>query len=188
MRGPEKPPRPRSPPPAPDERSRASLTFRVRPCRSLPLNSAIAFCASLAELISTKPKPRDCPVARSVMTATDSHVPAWENSASRSLLVVSKERFPTKIFLPISLSLLAPRGGLRILSRLPGREADVERGGVTHKQEDEPSLSPIPRVVQTRDSRRVADQRPPRQQPHLPRRTGPAGRSRREGVVLGQDR
>src|SRR5207245_3528608 len=101
---PAQPPRPRSPPPPPDERSRASLTFRVRPCRSLPLNSAIAFCASLAELISTKPKPRDCPVARSVMTATDSHVPAWENSASRSLLVVSKERLPTKIFLPISRS------------------------------------------------------------------------------------
>src|SRR5205823_4789748 len=160
------PPRPRSPPPPPpppDERSRASLTFRVRPCRSLPLNSAIAFCASLAELISTKPKPRDCPVARSVMTATDSHVPAWENSASRSLLVVSKERLPTKIFLPI-LSLLAPRGGLRILSRLPGREADV-RNAVTHKQEDAPPLSPIPCVVQTRDHER---RRRPRAEVRLP--------------------
>src|SRR3989441_13362188 len=89
------------------------------------------------------------------MTATDSHVPAWENSASRSLLVVSKERLPTKIFLPISLLLLAPRGGLRILSRLPGRAADVERGGVLDKQKDRFPLSPIPRVLVKRLSLRV---------------------------------
>src|SRR5206468_1917215 len=112
------------------------------------------------------------------MTATDSHVPAWENSASRSLLVVSKERLPTKIFLPI-LSLLAPRGGLRILSRLPGREADV-RNAVTHKQEDAPPLSPIPCVVQTRDStacrgRASARLAPPRT---LSYRPGRASRAR----------
>ena len=61
----------------------------------------MALAASPAEFISTKPKPRERPVARSVMTEADSHVPAWVNSASRSALVVSNERLPTKIFLPI---------------------------------------------------------------------------------------
>jgi hypothetical protein len=39
-------------------------------------------------------------VARSVTTAADSQVPTSANSASRSALVVSNDRFPTKTFLP----------------------------------------------------------------------------------------
>jgi len=42
----------------------------------------IAPCASLVELVSTKPNPRDRPVSRSVMTVTDSQVPIREKNAS----------------------------------------------------------------------------------------------------------
>src|SRR5262249_13074888 len=48
-----------------------------------------------------KPKPRERPVARSVMTATDVQLPTCEKSASRSAVVISKERLPTKSFLPM---------------------------------------------------------------------------------------
>src|SRR5579883_1751611 len=54
--------------------------------------------------ISTKPKPRERPVSRSVTTVADSHVPCSEKSVSRSALVVSNERFPTKSFLPMAFS------------------------------------------------------------------------------------
>src|SRR5881409_1099381 len=64
----------------------------------------MALPASLAELISTNPKPRERPVSRSVTTVADSHVPTCENSDSSSALVVEKDRFPTKIFLPMALS------------------------------------------------------------------------------------
>src|ERR1700726_880951 len=123
--GPRKPPPPPKPPPpkpppskpppsrppksppgrgprgGPGVRSRASLTFKLRPWKLRPLNSSIAFWASVSELISTKPKPRDLPVARSVITCADSQTPAVENSSFRSSLVVSKLRLPTKSFLPI---------------------------------------------------------------------------------------
>src|SRR5512144_2177160 len=62
----------------------------------------MAFWASPFEPISTKPKPRDCPVSRSVMTATDSQDPACANRSSRSLLLTSKPRLPTYSFLPIA--------------------------------------------------------------------------------------
>src|SRR5262249_22399071 len=61
----------------------------------------IAFSASPGELISTKPKPRERPVARSVITAADSQDPICANNASRSAEVVSKDRLPTKSFLPM---------------------------------------------------------------------------------------
>src|SRR5262245_63828246 len=35
------------------------------------------------------------------MTATDVQLPTWEKSASRSAVVISKERLPTKSFLPM---------------------------------------------------------------------------------------
>src|SRR5262245_61052578 len=73
----------------------------VRPWSSRPLSVVIAFCASAGELISTKPKPRERPVSRSVITAADSQWPHSANSASRSAFVVLKDRLPTKIFLPM---------------------------------------------------------------------------------------
>src|SRR5437868_7176025 len=87
----------------------------------------MALSASLAELISTKPKPRDRPVSRSVTTVADSHVPSSEKSVSRSALVVLNDRFPTKIFLPMA-NAPAPAGPLVVLSRLPEREARSSEG------------------------------------------------------------
>src|SRR5438105_13517649 len=66
---PPRPPRP-PPPPPPRWRSSASFTFRVRPSSAWPFHSAITACASAALDISTKPKPRGCPVSRSVTILT----------------------------------------------------------------------------------------------------------------------
>ena len=69
------------PSPPDDERSRASLTLSAHPFSALPFTCATAFCASVSELISTKPKPREWPVTRSVTTVADTHGPTCENNA-----------------------------------------------------------------------------------------------------------
>src|SRR2546423_5185726 len=96
---PPKPPRPPPPPPPPrpprSSRGRASLTVRLRPLRSLPLNCCMAASPSSREDISTKPKPRERPVSRSSTTLADSTVPACEKSSRSSSLEVWNERFPT---------------------------------------------------------------------------------------------
>lgn len=46
-------------------------------------------------LPSTNPKPRGCPVSRSVIRFTDSTVPCWPNSSRISLSLVENGRFPT---------------------------------------------------------------------------------------------
>src|SRR3954453_6954931 len=51
--------------------------------------------------ISTKPKPRERPVSRSVATWARVTVPYSPNQLSRSSEVVWKGRFPTKMFLLI---------------------------------------------------------------------------------------
>src|SRR5262249_39230252 len=98
----------------------------------------MAFWASPFEAISTNPKPRERPVSRSVMTDADSQVPTSANSASRSALVVSKDRFPTNSFLPMISLLLPPSPGGMIASQLYEREAEGEkrRRGVAHQQRD----------------------------------------------------
>src|SRR5262249_27527469 len=70
------------------------------------------------------------------MTDADSQCPTSENSDSRSALVVSNERFRTKIFLPISHSW--PIRGPLVLSRLLGRRDRSSGGGTEgpHKQKD----------------------------------------------------
>src|SRR5262249_44635783 len=99
---------------------------------------ATALPASAAEFISTKPNPRDRPVARSVMTDADSQWPTSENSDSRSALVVSKERFPTKIFWPRPCP-WPIRGALVVWSRLLGRRDRSSADGTEgpHKQKDD---------------------------------------------------
>src|SRR5881628_590729 len=98
----------------------------------------MALPASLDELISTKPKPRERPVSRSVTTVADSHVPTCANSDSSSALVVENARFPTKIFLPMALSW--PLSGATVVwSQLPEREVEIvagTTGRITRKQED----------------------------------------------------
>src|SRR2546426_2536320 len=70
------PPPPRGPPPPKSLLTIgfASLTVRARPSRSEPLNPVIALLAS-SSLISTKPKPFERPVSRSVIIVTDSTDP-----------------------------------------------------------------------------------------------------------------
>src|SRR5262249_40793240 len=53
----------------------ASFTVSVRPSNCVPFKASMAFCASLPEPISTKPKPRDWPVNLSEITLADSTVP-----------------------------------------------------------------------------------------------------------------
>src|SRR2546427_1623889 len=101
--------------------------------------------ASLDELISTKPKPRERPVSRSVTTVADSHVPISENSDSSSALVVEKDRFPTKIFLPMTFS--CPCGATVVWSQLPEREAENAAGetggGIPRKKHDGADHAPF---------------------------------------------
>ena len=58
-----------TPPPA--SFGRASLTVRDRPDISLPLSAAMAACASWSLPISTKPKPFERPVSRSMITCAE---------------------------------------------------------------------------------------------------------------------
>jgi hypothetical protein len=77
LRPPRSPPRPRSrpPPPAWSPFGRASFTFSVRPPICVPFSALIAFSPSSLLVISTKPKPRERPVSRSVMMLTRSTDP-----------------------------------------------------------------------------------------------------------------
>src|SRR4051794_7222209 len=103
----------------------------------------MAFSASLAELISTKPKPRERPVARSVMTDADSHVPTSAKSCSRSALVVANARLPTYNFLPMTLLLARPWGRVRFSLELSGREVEPSsrrRGELVAQN----NLDPVP--------------------------------------------
>ena len=102
---------PPPPPPPPRWRSLASFTLRLRPPRSLPSRARIASSAALASSISTKPKPRERPVSRSVITFTDSTLPWLSNRVRSSSSVVENERFPTYSFLLNSHS--SPRPPLR---------------------------------------------------------------------------
>src|SRR5918996_934514 len=87
LRPPPKPPRPPPPPRLPrSSRGRASLTVRLRPLNSLPLNCEIAASPSSLEDISTNPNPRERPVSRSSITEADSTVPACANSCCKSSL------------------------------------------------------------------------------------------------------
>ena len=51
--------------------------------------------ASPSELISTKPKPRERPVSRSLMIATDSGVPVCAKYSRSSSSVAWNDRLPT---------------------------------------------------------------------------------------------
>lgn len=76
--------------------------------------AAMADSASLSSFISTKPKPRERPVSRSVMMLTRPTLPYGSNNVRSSSSVVLKDRLPTKILFkrmfPSRLSCLT--GGL----------------------------------------------------------------------------
>ena len=61
------------------------MTVRARPSASLPFRAVMAACASWSVFISTKPKPLDRPVSRSMMIWADSTVPCASNILTRSL-------------------------------------------------------------------------------------------------------
>src|SRR2546428_8369823 len=73
----------------------------VRPSTDVPLSLLIACSASSGVAISTKPKPRERPVSRSVTTRADSTLPIAAKTSRRRSLDVEKERPPTKSFTAI---------------------------------------------------------------------------------------
>src|SRR5687768_4280504 len=60
-----------------------------------PFNMLIAFSASTWLLISTKAKPFDWPLSRSLISATEATVPACPKRFRRSSSVVEYDKFPT---------------------------------------------------------------------------------------------
>src|SRR6266849_6475207 len=106
------PPLPRPPllraRPDPDEF--ATSTFSVRPSTIWPLNFLSAGSASSAVAISTKPKPRERPVSRSVTTAADSTWPAAANTSRSRSVDVENARPPMNSFCAMGAPpLLLPR-------------------------------------------------------------------------------
>src|SRR5262249_49830689 len=89
------------PPRPPSVRGFASLTVRERPPASCPFRAAMAAWASCSVFISTKPKPLERPVSRSMITCADSTVPCASNIFDRSLSVTPYPRLPTYSFLPM---------------------------------------------------------------------------------------
>jgi hypothetical protein len=76
----------------------ALSTRIVRPSRFVLLSAPSARSASSVVDISTKPKPLERPVSRSVMTAADSTTPYRAKAARRLSFEVVKERPPTNSF------------------------------------------------------------------------------------------
>src|SRR5712692_5746953 len=80
----------------------------------------MAAWASASLPISTKPKPLERPVSRSMMTCADATVPCGSKVRCKSLSVNEYGRLPTYNFLPMRASTketpepgIAPRVGLR---------------------------------------------------------------------------
>src|SRR5437667_6807286 len=109
-RPPPKPPPPRRWPP-PEPAGFAISTLIWRPSRSVPLRRDTAAVASSFVAISTKPKPRDRPVSRSVTTVGDWTSPKPAKASRRRSFDVEKERPPTKSLTAMGLVLycLPPR-------------------------------------------------------------------------------
>ncbi len=95
-RGPPKPPGR-----GPEPRGVALSTRMLRPSRLVLFRAPSARSASSEVAISTKPKPRDRPVSRSVMTAADSTTPYRAKAARRLSFEVVKDRPPTNSFTDI---------------------------------------------------------------------------------------
>jgi len=77
---------------------RASFTLSARPSNSMPFNAAMALSACESSDISTNANPRERPVSRSVIKATDSTAPCSSKRERMVSSVVANARFPTKIF------------------------------------------------------------------------------------------
>ncbi len=89
------PPPPPPKPPGRSSRGRASLTTIARPSRAWPFMPLMAAWASASEPISTKPKPLERPVSRSIMTLALETLPYCANACCRSSSRMLYERLPT---------------------------------------------------------------------------------------------
>jgi hypothetical protein len=76
-----------------------------------PFSDPMARSASSVEAISTKPKPRDRPVSRSVITAAESTAPNRANVSRRRSVEVENDRPPTNSLTDIQNSFRAVRVG-----------------------------------------------------------------------------
>jgi hypothetical protein len=76
----------------------ALSTRIIRPSSCDPLRDEIARSASSVVAISTKPKPRERPVSRSVITAAESTVPNRAKAARNPSLEVENDSPPTNSF------------------------------------------------------------------------------------------
>src|ERR1039457_4706179 len=88
----------------------------ARPSRAWPFMPLMAACASGSEPISTKPKPFERPVSRSIMTFAELTVPYCANACCRSSSRMLYERLPTYSLLPMGE---LPSCSYRDLERLP---------------------------------------------------------------------
>jgi len=127
------------PKPLPPGRSvfeRASLTFNVRPSRSVPFRAAIAFRASSSLVISTNPKPLGYPVSGSAMMLTRSTAP-WTSKSDRTTASVTEWfRFPTKmLFMLLGSPLCLPFKS----EHRSSSHSDLRRS-YYHSRADEPSI------------------------------------------------
>ncbi len=71
------------------------FTVKARPSMIMPFMASTACCASALELYSTKPKPRERPLSRSMTTLADWTLPWGENASSKSWSPVLYARLPT---------------------------------------------------------------------------------------------
>src|SRR5262245_14632173 len=76
----------------------------MRPSSDVPLSEEMAFSASSVVAISTKPKPLERPVSRSVITAADITSPKRAKAPRRPSLEVENERPPTNSFTDMTLA------------------------------------------------------------------------------------
>jgi len=76
-------------------RAFASLTTIFLPSNSESFNALIAFWASVEFSISTKPKPLDLPVSRSVIIFAETTVPCASNVCCNVLSLTDQGREPT---------------------------------------------------------------------------------------------
>src|SRR3989442_14432138 len=100
----------------------------MRPSSEVPLSEEIAFSASSVVAISTKPKPRERPVSRSVITAADITSPKRANAPRRPSLEVENERPPTNSFTDMTCPFrlpdrIPPSIPVRLLQRSSTRNA-----------------------------------------------------------------
>jgi hypothetical protein len=130
QRGPRGPDPPRYPPSEPcaarSTFGRASLMLSARPLTMVPFNAAMALSAPPWSAISTKAKPRERPVSRSVTRWTRSKAPYGSKRERSESSVVPKSKLPTNIF--FTLISLCLRAGYSRRDEISGR---VLRDGQT---------------------------------------------------------